>query len=58
LEVLVVLLEDWRYFEHRGIDWRSVLREGLKAISFQKHGGASTIDMQFVRTKQVLKQEL
>ncbi len=50
IEVLVLLLEDRRFFQHRGIDWRSILREVLKALTFQRHGGASTIDMQFVRT--------
>lgn len=51
LEVLIVLLEDRRFFEHRGIDIRSVAREVLKMITFRRHGGASTIDMQFVRTQ-------
>ena len=33
-----------------------VLREALKALTFRRHGGASTIDMQFVRTKTGFKQ--
>ncbi|MGO4727535.1 MULTISPECIES: transglycosylase domain-containing protein [Inquilinus] len=33
-----------------GIDWRRLVREGCRAVAFQKHGGASTIDMQLVRT--------
>jgi penicillin-binding protein 1A len=49
-EKLVILLEDRRFFSHLGIDWRSVARELLRAVSGQKHGGASTIDMQLFRT--------
>jgi membrane peptidoglycan carboxypeptidase len=56
LEVLIILLEDRRFFDHRGIDWRSIARETLKAIARQPHGGASTIDMQFVRTRTGYKQ--
>jgi membrane peptidoglycan carboxypeptidase len=51
LEVLVILLEDRRFFQHRGIDWRSIIRELIKLVTFRAHGGASTIDMQFVRTR-------
>ena len=50
IEKAVILLEDRRYFHHSGIDLKSVLREILKKITFRKHGGASTIEMQFVRT--------
>lgn len=50
LETMVLLLEDRRFLEHRGVDIRASLREILKAATFRKHGGASTIDMQFVRT--------
>ena len=49
-EMMVVLLEDRRFFHHRGIDFKSVIREVCRALMLQKHGGASTIDMQFVRT--------
>jgi membrane peptidoglycan carboxypeptidase len=51
VEKLVIALEDRRFFSHRGIDYKSVIREVVKMLSFQKYGGASTIDMQFVRTK-------
>jgi len=47
---MVIALEDRRYFRHAGVDLASVVRELVKAISFRRHGGASTIDMQFVRT--------
>ena len=51
LEVLVILLEDRRFFQHGGIDLRSFVREFYKLITLQRFGGASTIDMQFVRTR-------
>lgn len=50
LEKLVLVLEDRRFFDHSGSDWRSLLREAFRAVTLQRHGGASTIDMQFVRT--------
>lgn len=50
LEKAVILLEDRRYYTHRGIDVRSIIRELVKTFTFRKHGGASTIEMQFVRT--------
>jgi membrane peptidoglycan carboxypeptidase len=49
-ERCVLVLEDRRFFRHMGIDWLRVVRETLKAATFQRHGGASTLDMQFVRT--------
>jgi membrane peptidoglycan carboxypeptidase len=49
-EILVLILEDRRFFNHYGIDLRSVLRELVRALTFQRFGGASTIDMQLVRT--------
>lgn len=49
-EKLVLVLEDRRYFKHFGIDWKSVAREVIRAVLRRRHGGASTIDMQFVRT--------
>lgn len=49
-EKMVLVSEDRRFFRHNGIDYISVVREVLKAVTLRKHGGASTIDMQFVRT--------
>lgn len=49
-EIMVLILEDRRFFQHHGIDLISCLRETKRALLFQRHGGASTIDMQFVRT--------
>ena len=50
LERLVLALEDRRFFEHNGVDWRAVGRELVKLLTLRRFGGASTIDMQFVRT--------
>jgi len=49
-EKLVLVLEDRRFFKHAGNDYTALTREVLKALTFRRHGGASTIDMQFVRT--------
>ncbi|MDX8435341.1 biosynthetic peptidoglycan transglycosylase [Mesorhizobium abyssinicae] len=50
LEKMTIILEDRRYFTHLGVDIRSVIRELWRKFTFQRHGGASTIEMQFVRT--------
>ena len=50
LEKLVLVLEDRRFMRHAGVDLVSVAREIGRALMFRRHGGASTIDMQFVRT--------
>lgn len=49
-EELVLALEDRRFFKHCGVDIKSMIRELAKAATLQRHGGASTIDMQLVRT--------
>lgn len=49
-EIMVLILEDRRFSQHIGVDWKSCIREIVKAATFRKHGGASTIDMQFVRS--------
>jgi membrane carboxypeptidase/penicillin-binding protein PbpC len=49
-EKLVLVLEDRRFFKHNGVDWLAAGRELVKLITFRRVGGASTIDMQFVRT--------
>lgn len=51
LEILVILLEDRRFFQHRGVDVLAIIRELIKLFTFQGYGGASTIDMQYVRTR-------
>lgn len=50
LHFYIMALEDRRFLIHGGVDFKSVFREAWKFISFQKCGGASTIDMQMVRT--------
>jgi membrane peptidoglycan carboxypeptidase len=50
LEKAVVAIEDRRFFSHRGIDFVSVIRECWKFATAKRTGGASTIDMQWVRT--------
>jgi membrane carboxypeptidase/penicillin-binding protein len=50
LEKMVLVLEDRRFFVHSGTDYFSILRETSRALSLKRFGGASTIDMQFVRT--------
>lgn len=49
-EIMVLVLEDRRFFRHAGVDFISCLRELVRAASFRRFGGASTIDMQLVRT--------
>lgn len=56
LEKMVMVLEDRRFFNHFGVDIYSVIREFLKFVAFKRHGGASTIDMQLVRTVTGYKQ--
>lgn len=50
LEIMVLLLEDRRFFAHWGFDILSIIRETIKICMLKRHGGASTIDMQLVRT--------
>jgi membrane peptidoglycan carboxypeptidase len=50
VEKMILVLEDHRFFWHNGVDIFGCLRELLRALTIQPHGGASTIDMQFVRT--------
>lgn len=50
VEKIIIISEDRRFLLHNGISYRSIIRDIFKILTFQKHGGASTIDMQFVRT--------
>jgi membrane carboxypeptidase/penicillin-binding protein len=50
LEIMILILEDRRFFNHLGFDMVSISREIWKAMTFRRYGGASTIDMQLVRT--------
>src|SRR5437867_11586289 len=49
VEKMILVSEDRRFFRHNGIDYISCIREVKKALMGRRHGGASTIDMQFVR---------
>src|SRR5262245_33638723 len=49
-EKMILVLEDHRFFRHWGVSFIDCLREFGRAATGQRHGGASTIDMQFVRT--------
>jgi membrane peptidoglycan carboxypeptidase len=47
---MVLVAEDKRYWSHRGIDWIAVARALLWQLVGKPNGGASTIEMQLVRT--------
>lgn len=49
LEILVLFLEDRRFFVHRGFEFRSLLRLLRRFLRRGKIGGMSTIDQQVVR---------
>lgn len=49
-EQLVIVLEDRRFLQHSGVDYRSILRALWKFMIGNPKGGASTIEMQLVRT--------
>ncbi len=46
----VVLAEDHRYFQHRGVDYRAMVRACWMTVFRQRVQGASTIEQQLVRT--------
>ena len=50
IEIMVLILEDRRFFRHNGFDAIACIREAAKFLTRFRSGGASTIDMQFVRT--------
>ena len=50
LAALVLALEDKRFFEHCGVDLLALGRAALRLLQGRPNGGASTIDMQLVRT--------
>ena len=49
-EEYVVALEDRRFFNHNGVDYRSVFREIRNLFALRRVNGASTIEMQLFRT--------
>ncbi len=50
VEICVLASEDHRFFRHKGVDLRSLLREMVRSLSGRRARGASTIEMQLVRT--------
>jgi membrane peptidoglycan carboxypeptidase len=50
IELMVLLLEDRRFFRHWGFDWRSAARNAIYLLLRMKLGATSTIDMQLFRT--------
>ncbi|OYQ77521.1 hypothetical protein B9T11_10215 [Wohlfahrtiimonas chitiniclastica] len=48
LHIFIMALEDRRFLKHCGVDFKAFIREILKFKN--RRGGASTIDMQLVRT--------
>jgi membrane carboxypeptidase/penicillin-binding protein PbpC len=50
LAMLMLALEDNRFWQHRGVDPIAILRAAFHWASGRPKGGASTIDMQLVRT--------
>lgn len=49
LEIMVLFLEDRRFFVHKGFELRSVLRVARRLLLRGRLGGMSTIDQQIVR---------
>ena len=47
----VIAIEDERFFEHNGVDTRSVVRAGLNNLQGGATQGASTITMQYVKNR-------
>ncbi|NNM78650.1 transglycosylase domain-containing protein [Sphingomonas sp. ID1715] len=47
---LLVQAEDRRFWRHNGVDWRSVARAAVGWATCKSQSGASTIEMQLVRT--------
>ena len=50
LHYYILALEDRNFFRHCGVDFKAILREFKNMLIGKKYGGASTIDMQLVRT--------
>lgn len=45
----VILVEDRRFFEHKGIDVRAIMRASYKTVFLGRLEGGSTIEQQYVR---------
>ena len=49
MQQAVLAIEDARFYEHSGVDYKGVLRAGLAHLSESRSQGASTITMQVAR---------
>jgi penicillin-binding protein 1A len=49
MQQAVLAIEDTRFYEHGGVDYKGVLRAGLAQLSDARSQGASTITMQVAR---------
>ncbi len=45
----VLAVEDQKFFEHSGFDWRGVLRAGINNVTGGRQQGGSTITQQYVK---------
>ncbi|TPG21029.1 hypothetical protein EAH87_06715 [Sphingomonas koreensis] len=50
VEKCIIVSEDHRFFKHIGVDWIGLLRETLRFLQRKRVRGASTIEMQLIRT--------
>lgn len=46
----IIIAEDHRFFSHRGVDPRSMIRAIFRTVLYRRVEGASTIEQQLVRT--------
>ena len=49
MQLAVLAIEDARFYEHSGVDYKGVLRAGIAHLSESRSQGASTITMQVAR---------
>lgn len=54
IEAAFLAIEDKRFYQHSGIDWRSVLRAAWHNLTHRRRQGASTIAMQVARMQRAL----
>lgn len=55
MKLAIIAIEDRRFGEHNGVDWRGTVRAALtNATSGETQQGASTIDQQLVKNYQFL----
>lgn len=50
VEKCIIVSEDHRFFKHIGVDWIGFTREFLRLLQGKRVRGASTIEMQLIRT--------